>query len=113
MKYNDRNTLNSWNKQVDKLDQEDSDRKLRRKNERDLNNFSKSICLIVDKDWWDCVSKEQKQMVFHKWQNTSYYQRNMGFNKSIKFEDWVKEIRETTPIDISLYRDKQLQRILD
>ena len=50
MKYKDRMTINSWNKQIDKLDQPDSERKRRRERERELNNFSQSICLIVVKE---------------------------------------------------------------
>jgi 16S rRNA C967 or C1407 C5-methylase (RsmB/RsmF family) len=111
MKYKDKNTLNSWNKQVDKLDQEDSDRKLRRKRERDLANFSKSICLVIDKDWWDCVSTNQKTTLMYTWQNMR--QRSLYYNTTcIKFEDWVKEIKKTTEIDKALYREKTINKLL-
>ncbi len=49
MKYKDRHTLNSWNKQVDKLDEADSQRKRRRKLEREMINFTSDLhtCIIM------------------------------------------------------------------
>lgn len=111
MKYKDRNTLKSWNKQVDKLDQDDSSRTLRRKRERELINFSKSICLIVDKEWWECVSLNQKTTIMYTWSNMRT--RSLHYNTPlVKFEDWVKEIRQTTEIDKALYREKTINKIL-
>lgn len=110
MKYKDKNTLNSWNKQVDKLDQEDSDRKLRRKRERDLLNFSKSICLVIDKEWWECVSDNKKTTLMYQWDNFRYNSIRNGRNAN--FEDWVKLARKTTEIDKALYREKTINKLL-
>lgn len=110
MKYKDRNTIKSWNKQVDKLDQDDSSRTLRRKRERELTSFSKSICLVIDKEWWECVSEDQKYRLYHAWNGIKY--NNFYNNNGVKFEDWAKEIRKTTEIDKSLYREKTINKLL-
>jgi hypothetical protein len=111
MKYKDRNTLKSWNKQVDKLEHEDSDRTRRRKRERELLNFSKAICLVIDKEWWECVSADSKLGLMFTWMNMS--SRAKYYNTPcIKFEDWAREIKKTTVIDKALYRDKTINKLL-
>ena len=109
MKYKDRSTINSWNKQVDKLDQPDSERKRRRERERELKGFSESICLIVDKDWWDCVDEGQKWTICCTWNNVrSYY--NLSVPTS--FKEWLMSIKDTVIIDKALWREKKINKVL-
>ena len=109
MKYKDRRTINSWNKQVDKLDQPDSERKRRRERERELKKFSESICLIVDKDWWDCVTLKQKETLYSTWRSVKFRNR---FYTPLTFEDWVMSIKKDVVIDKVLYREKKINRVL-
>lgn len=114
MKYKDRHTLNSWNKQVDKLDEADSQRKRRRKLEREMINFTNSICSVIDKDWWDCVSSDTKINLYHTWQNLRYRNYFRGVNApEVEFEHWAKEIQKTTKIDKALWREKKINKVLD
>ena len=110
MKYKDRMTINSWNKQVDKLDQPDSERKRRRERERDLKDFSQSICLIVDKDWWDCVDEEQKWNMCCDWSSVRY--RNYHAFTPISFKEWLMSIKDTVIINKGLYREKKINKVL-
>jgi len=114
MKYKDIMTINSWNKQIDKLDQPDSDRKRRRERERELKNFSQSICLIVDKDWWDCVDEKQKWNMFCDWSSVRYRSRCYSHSAftPISFKEWVMNIKETIFIDKGLYREKKINKVL-
>ena len=111
MKYKDRGTINSWNKQVDKLDQPDSERKLRRERERALKDFSESICLIVDKDWWDCVDEGQKWTICCTWNNVKY-RSYYNLSVPISFRDWVMSIKKDVVIDGALYREKKINKVL-
>ena len=119
MKYKDRKTINSWNKQVDKLDQPDSDRKRRRERERKLKKFSEAICLIVGKDWWDCVDEGQKWTICCTWNNVkklgelhSEYRNFYSLSFPINFEDWVNDIKKDVVIDKVLYREKKINKVL-
>ena len=111
MKYKDRSTINSWNKQVDKLDQPDSERKRRRERERELKKFSESICLIVDKDWWDCVDEGKKWTICCTWNNVKY---RSYYNLSVptSFKEWLMSIKDTVIIDKALYREKKINKVL-
>jgi hypothetical protein len=112
MKYKDRGTINSWNKQIDKLDQPDSDRKRRRERERELKKFSEAICLVVGKDWWDCVTLKQKEALYSNWSSVKY--RNFySLSFSISFEEWLMSIKDTVIIDKGLYREKKINKVLD
>jgi hypothetical protein len=118
MKYKDKNVLNSWNKQVNKLYEEDSNRKINRKYERDLNKFSKSICLILDKEWWECVSNDQKNVLFNEWMHisrnatSSTKYRHKPPCLEIIFENWAKEIKKIITIDKALYREKRINKLI-
>ena len=111
MKYKDRSTINSWNKEVDKLDQPDSERKRRRERERALKYFSQSICLIVDKDWWDCVDEKQKSTLYSLWLGVKY--RSYHSSQPLSLEGWIMSIKETIVIDKALYREKKINKILN
>jgi hypothetical protein len=111
MKYKDRSTINSWNKEVDKLDQPDSERKRRRERERELKVFSESICLIVDKDWWDCVDEGQKWTICCTWNNVKY-RSYYNLSVPISFRDWVMSIKKDVVIDGALYREKKINKVL-
>jgi len=110
MKYKDRMTINSWNKQVDKLDQPDSERKRRRERERELKKFSESICLIFDKDWWDCVGDKTKWTICCTWNNVKY--RSYHSSQPLSLEEWIMSIKETIVIDKALYREKKINKVL-
>jgi hypothetical protein len=112
MKYKDRGTINSWNKQIDKLDQPDSERKRRRERERELKGFSESICLIVDKDWWDCVDEGQKWTICCDWSSVKY-RSYYNLSVPISFRDWVMSIKKDVVIDGALYREKKINKVLD
>ena len=112
MKYKDRGTINSWNKQVDKLDQPDSERKRRRERERELKGFSESICLIVDKDWWDCVTLKQKEALYSNWSSVKY-RSYYNLSVPISFKEWLMSIKDTVIIDKGLYREKKINKVLD
>ena len=113
MKYKDRSTINSWNKEVDKLDQPDSERKLRRERERALKDFSQSICLIVDKDWWDCVDQKQKSTLYSRWLVVKYRSSISSFSQQpLSLEEWIMSIKETIVIDRALYREKKINKVL-
>ena len=111
MKYKDRMTINSWNKQVDKLDQPDSERKRRRERERELKNFSQSICLIVDKDWWDCVDQKEKSTLYSRWLIVKY-KKSIDCSQPLSLEEWLMSIKETIVIDKALYREKKINKVL-
>ena len=110
MKYKDRMTINSWNKQIDKLDQPDSERKRRRERERALKDFSQSICLIVDKDWWNCVDQKEKSTLYSRWLVVEY--RSYHSSRPLSLEEWIMSIKETIVIDKALYREKKINKVL-
>jgi hypothetical protein len=110
MKYKDRMTINSWNKQIDKLDQPDSERKRRRERERALKDFSQSICLIVDKDWWNCVDQKEKSTLYSRWLVVEY--RSYHSSQPLSLEEWIMSIKETIVIDKALYREKKINKVL-
>lgn len=106
MKYKDRRTINSWNKQIDKLDQPDSERKRRRERERELKKFSEAICLIVGKDWWDCVGDKTKWTICCTWNTVN------SLSRPINFKDWVNDIKKDVVIDKALWREKKINKVL-
>jgi hypothetical protein len=109
MKYNDKNTQISQSKQLDKLDNFKSDRSLRRERERAMEDFSKQVCLYVDKDWWDCVSPEQKNSLYSVWIRQKFSSKFNG----ITLEKWINVKKSEVLIDKGLYREKKINKIIN
>lgn len=105
IKYRDKHTLIGWQKELNKEDFSESSRTRNRKNSREFKRFCFRMSLH-DKDWWDCVSENDKYNIWHNWDfNNDKYIRN--------FPKFLIYVKNTYKIDQSLYRDKKINRLLN
>ena len=111
MRYNDKNTQISWVKQIDKEDEVKSDRNLRRERERGMKEFSHQVCLFTDKDWWDCVTPQQKETLYSTWISVKF--RNRFSNGDVTLDKWINERKSEVIIDKALYREKKINRVIN
>ena len=111
MRYTDKNTQRSWTKQLEKEDLSKSNRSLRREKERALEEFSAKVCCFVDKDWWDCVTLEQKQSLYSVWISVKF--RNKFSNDDISLDKWINEKKSEVIINKALFREKKINRIIN
>jgi hypothetical protein len=113
MRYNDKNTQRSWVKQIDKEDEVKSDRNLRRERERGMKEFSYQVCLFTDKDWWDCVTPEQKETLYSTWISRKFRNRfsNGDADNIVTLDKWINEMKSEVVIDKALYREKKINRL--
>jgi hypothetical protein len=111
MKYIDKNTQRSWSKQLDKEDQSKSDRSLRRERERAMKEFSYAVCSFTDRDWWDCVTFEQKETLYSTWISVNF--RNRNVSNPISLDEWINKRKSEVIIDKALYREKKINRVIN
>ncbi len=107
MKYKDRHTINSWNKSVDRLElksewgvHNERNRNTIRKSQRQKQKIFNKIICHVDRDWWECISENDKDRIYSEY---FYFHR---------FEDFITCIKNKYKVDMSLYRDKKINKIL-
>jgi len=115
MRYNDKNTQRSWVKQIDKEDLVKSDRNLRRERQRAMKDFSNQVCAFIDKDWWDCVTFQQKENLYSTWcrKVMQVKFRNRFSNGDVTLEKWINERKSEVVIDKALYREKKINRVIN
>ena len=112
MRYNDKNTQRSWVKQIEKEDVSKSDRNLRRERERAMQEFSYQVCRFVDKDWWDCVTPQQKETLYSTWISVNFRNRFSNGN-IVTLDKWINERKSEVIIDKALYREKKINRVIN
>lgn len=104
-KYRDKHTLIGWQKELDKEDFSESGRARSRKNSRELKRFCLKM-LLYDRDWWDCVSENDRHSIWHDWTwNSGRYIRS--------FPKFIERVKSIYKVDQSLYRDKKINRLLN
>jgi len=70
MKYNDRNTQRINKSYQDKNKSElnnITDRSIKRFNKRLYKKFSIMVYIILDKDYWESISYEDRKKLMHNW----------------------------------------------
>ncbi len=113
MRYNDKNTQISWAKQIEKEDISKSDRNLRRERERVMQEFSEKVCDFIDKDWWDCVTPQQKETLYFTWISVKFRNRFSNGGNIVTLDKWINERRSEVIIDKALYREKKINRVIN
>jgi hypothetical protein len=111
MRYNDKNTQRSWAKQIEKGDLSKSDRNLRRERERAIQEFSYQVCAFTDKDWWDCVTPQQKETLYSTWISVKFRNRFSNADNVVTLDKWINERKSEVVIDKALYREKKINRL--
>lgn len=108
---NDKVTRLSWSNQVDResynpdmYQTRTSDRLRRRKEERDLEKFYNTLSNHMNREWWYCISSEDKKRTRRIWDN-----KKNEFTDVNHFCQWVKS---EVKIDKSLYRDMMINKLL-
>ena len=114
MRYNDKNTQRSWVKQIEKEDLSKSDRNLRRERERAMQDFSNQVSLCTDRDWWDCVTPEQKQTLYSTWISFKFRTKFSGEQITLDtLGNWINQRKSEVIIDKALYREKKINRVIN
>ena len=111
-KYKDKGTFLSYQRQIDKIDAEKSQRAIRREKQRELEKFTILICQYVTKEWWTSFSLEKQLEIKQKWSDANFRWHYHGFEQP-NFENWLVGIKSIYKPDIDTYRDKIIDKLLD
>ncbi len=114
MKYNDRNTLLSHSKHLDKIENSDpwnlTDREQRRLDKKNYKKFLVKFSSVIKKDWWECLSTTDQKSIYREYQNilrVSYRNRTQP-----EFKSWFVKIKEEYKPNVQLYRERMIDNVL-
>lgn len=120
MMYKDKSTLRWQRKQLEKDDYSKSDRTLRREEKRNLEKFRVRVCRYVDSDWWDSFTTSEQMSIYRSWLNSGdewvFWKSKFTSTKQPSdndFDKWIKRKYDEVKPNMSVYRDKKLDRILN
>lgn len=114
MIYKDKSTLRWQRKQLEKDDYSKSDRTIRREEKRNLEKFRVKVCKYVDSDWWDSFTTSEQMSIYRSWLNVFWESKFTSRRPSDNdFDKWIKKKYDEVKPNISVYRDKKLDRILN
>lgn len=120
MMYKDKSTLRWQRKQLEKDDYSKSDRNIRREEKRNLEKFRVKVCKYVDSDWWDSFTTSEQMSIYRSWLNSGdewvFWKSKFTSTKQSSdndFDKWIKRKYDEVKPNMSVYRDKKLDRILN
>jgi hypothetical protein len=123
MKYNDKHSIKAHQKHVSKMENDDKplhwgfgqdpdkwDRRTKREYERNSKKFNQEVYHHINREWWDSLSFNDRVSIHNDWGVT--VRSPMGF-KPINFGEWIKNAVKKYKPDISIYRDKVIDKLLN
>lgn len=115
MKYNDKNTLISNDKHLNRVENRDpwnlTDREQRRLDKKNYKKFLTKFSGRIKKDWWECLSTSDQKSIYREYQNilrVSYRNRTQP-----EFKRWLTKLKEEYKPNVQLYRERMIDNVLD
>jgi hypothetical protein len=110
--YKDKVTVRLESKYSQRESMSNSDRNIRRQEEREYQKFVKLVYSYLEKDWWDSVDGSIQNRLYNEWKHERLYVARQRGSIKDAFIRWVKIIRLEVKPNCSLYRDKIIDKLL-
>jgi len=114
MKYKDKNTLISHSKHLDRVESRDpwnlTDRERRRIEKKNHKRFIVKFAGRIEKDWWECLSDNDKSKIYREYINLLSISKNSGNKPDIT--RWISMIKKDFKPDVQLYRERKINNLL-